>query len=89
MNKLNAQEQQRGFIEDFVAAPVEKALVQSSGGKILRWRYAAKAIGDARHSALNDCQKQNPLEQCQLVVENDRWVGSIQVSQEQTPEKVR
>jgi len=88
MNKLNAQEQQRGFIESFVAAPLEKALVQASGGK-LYWRYAAKAIGDARHSALNDCQKQSPLEQCQFVMENDRWAGSIQVSQEQTPEKVR
>jgi dienelactone hydrolase len=89
MNKLNAQEQQRGLIEGFVAAPLEKALVQGSGGKTLYYRYGGKAIGDTRNSALHDCQKQRPPEQCQLVMENDRWVGSIQVSQEQTPEKVR
>ena len=34
MGKLNAQEQQRDSIERFVAAPLEKALVQSSGGNL-------------------------------------------------------
>ena len=90
MNKLNAQEQQRGFIENFIAAPLEKALVQASGGKIPYYSgYGGKTMGDARNSALNHCQKQSPLEQCKLVMENDHWVGSIQVSQGQAPEKGR
>jgi len=89
MNKLNAQEQQRGFIEGFVAAPLEKALVQAPGGKISSSAYGYKAIDDARNSALNHCQKQSPPEQCKLVMENDHRVGSIQVSQGQAPEKIR
>ena len=89
MHKLNAQEQQRGFIENFIAAPLGKALVQASGGKTLYYRYGGKAIGDTRNMALNDCQKQNPLEQCKVVMENGHWVGSIQVSQEQALEKVQ
>jgi len=75
MHKLNAQEQHRGFIERFVAAPVEKALAQSSGGKMTSG-YGSKARGDVRTRALNLCQKQNPLEKCTLVMENDDWVGA-------------
>ena len=89
MNQLNAQERQRGFIEDYIAAPLAKALTQSSGGKSPYYSSGHKAIDDARNGALNYCQKQSPLEQCRLVMENDHWIGSIQVSQEQAPEKVR
>jgi len=78
IKRLNAAERDRGFVEGFVAAPLDKALARVSGSAHLYGAWGAKTIGDARNSTLTACQKQRPKDKkdnCVIVMENDHWVG--------------
>jgi dienelactone hydrolase len=74
MTKLKAQERSRGFVEGFVAGPLEKALAKTPSG-YMHGGWGNKTVDDARNTALNGCKKEKPQEQCAIVMENNRWVG--------------
>jgi pimeloyl-ACP methyl ester carboxylesterase len=77
INRLGGVERDRNFLEEYVAAPLEKALARAPGGFLQKaWGY--NTIGDARQQALGGCQKQKPQELCMIVMENDHWVGPTQ-----------
>jgi hypothetical protein len=78
IKKINTQERQRGFLESFVAAPLEKALVQTSSDKHLFDAYGYRTMGDARNGVMDRCQRQFPREQCKIIMESDHRVGSSQ-----------
>jgi dienelactone hydrolase len=76
MKRLNAQESFRGYIEGFVAAPLEKALAEASGDKKLYSRsFGSNTIEAARSRALDTCQKSSPSGQCKVVVEDDHRIA--------------
>jgi dienelactone hydrolase len=75
LKKLNIQEQRRGFVESFIAAPFEKALVETTGDKKLYDGYGAPTMEAARSFALNRCRMQSPPEQCKIVMENNLWIN--------------
>ena len=77
LTRLKAEPRNRAFVEGFVASPLEKALARSSSG-YMYGAWAHKAVSDARTAAMNGCKKGRPQEQCNVVMENDRWVASAQ-----------
>ena len=55
INRLGDVERNRNFLEEYVAAPLEKALARAPGGFLQKtWGY--NTIGDARNQALSGCQ---------------------------------
>jgi dienelactone hydrolase len=77
ISQLGSPERHRGFLEGYVAAPLEKALVRASGGQLFG-QWGASTISTARNNALSRCQKEKPQEQCMIVIENDHWGGQTQ-----------
>jgi len=79
LKRPNGSESNRGFLEGFLAAPFEKALVRvaSENYKVFGV-WGTKTIGDARKRVLDDCGKQWAQAQCLIVLENNNWVGSTE-----------
>ncbi|HEY1475949.1 MAG TPA: CocE/NonD family hydrolase [Pseudolabrys sp.] len=73
MQKLGTPERGRGFIERYIAAPSEKALVrEKGGGPYLSQTAGTATVEQARQRALDFCQRTKPA--CEIVMENDRWL---------------
>ena len=75
IKKLDVKETTRGFIENYVAGPAEKALVrQKSGGRAMNYTYGASSVENARKQAVEQCEKRG--QPCEAVMVNDAWVAS-------------
>jgi dienelactone hydrolase len=73
LQKLNARERSRGFVEQYLAAPSEKALAREKGGDYLADSWGGRALDQVRRSAVEYCQRTKPV--CELMMENNRWIG--------------
>jgi dienelactone hydrolase len=78
ISHLGSPERHRGFLEGYVAAPLEKVLARASGGPELYGTWGAGTITLARNNALSRCQKEKPQERCEIVLENDHWARPTQ-----------
>ena len=76
MKLLKFDRNQRGFLENYLAAPTYKAMAQAPEGKV--WvQYGAGASNTVRKSALDGCRARFKIsEPCRLVMENDVWIGA-------------
>ena len=75
IKKLDAKEASRGFLENYVAGPTDKALVrQKSGGRAMNYIYGAGSVENARKTAIEQCEKRG--QPCEAVILNDAWVAS-------------
>jgi dienelactone hydrolase len=75
MRKGGLKESQRGFVEQYLAAPSEKAMAREQGGTYVHRAYGSRTIEDARKGAVEFCQRVKPA--CELIMVNDRWVGPV------------
>lgn len=73
LKKLNAKEPSRGFVENYIAGPSEKALARQKSGTFMSSTYGARTPEDARKAATESCEKRN--QPCEIVIVNDRWIG--------------
>jgi dienelactone hydrolase len=76
MQKLAAKEGSRGFVENYMAAPSERALARQKSGSYMYASFSARTLGDARKSALEHCERK--MKPCEILMENDRWRGQAQ-----------
>ena len=76
MKQLNAKEPSRGFLENYVSAPSERALARQKSGTYMGEGHGTKSLEDARKLALEICEKRS--QPCEIVMENDRWIGPTQ-----------
>jgi dienelactone hydrolase len=75
IKKLDMKETSRGFIENYVAGPTEKALVrQKSGGRAMNYTYGASSVENARKQAVEQCEKRG--QPCEALMLNDAWVAA-------------
>lgn len=73
MKNLGAKEPSRGFLENYVSAPSERALARQKTGTYMGETHGARTLEDARKAALEICEKRS--QPCEIVMENDRWTG--------------
>lgn len=73
MRKLNAKEPSRGFLENYVAGPSERALARQKTGTYLTETHGSRTLEDARKTALESCERRG--QPCEILMENDRWRG--------------
>jgi dienelactone hydrolase len=76
LKQLNDVESHRAFVEGFVAAPFEKALARAGADNYMHGGWGFKTIGDARKAAQDGCAKQRPRDRCEIMMENNNWVGN-------------
>jgi len=76
MKNLGAKEASRGFLENYVSAPSERALARQKSGTYMGEGHGARSLEDARKLALEFCEKRS--QPCEILVENDRWIGPTQ-----------
>jgi dienelactone hydrolase len=76
MKNLGAKEASRGFLENYVSAPSERALARQKSGTYLGQGYGARTLEDARKVALEICEKRS--QPCEILMENHRWIGPTQ-----------
>jgi dienelactone hydrolase len=72
MQKLDLKERSRGSMERYVAGPSEKALAREKGGSHMSYSHS-RSLEEARKHAQDSCQRTKPV--CEIVMENDRWLG--------------
>ncbi len=73
LKKMNAKEASRGFMENYMSGPGEKALARQKSGTFMSSTYGARTLEDARKAATERCEKRN--QPCEVMMVNDRWVG--------------
>jgi dienelactone hydrolase len=73
MQKLGVKGSFRGFVEHYIAAPSEKAMVREKGGAYLSYWMGTSTMARARQSALEYCQRTKPA--CEIIMENDHWLA--------------
>jgi dienelactone hydrolase len=74
IKKLNAKEVSRGFLENYLAAPSEKALARQKTGTYLASSFGAAKLDDVRKSAAEQCEKRG--QPCEIIMVNDTWLGA-------------
>jgi dienelactone hydrolase len=75
LKRLGGTDRQRAFVEGFLAAPFEKALVRVFRDNSMYGGWGSNTIGEARKGALDVCSKVRPSDRCAIVMENNNWVG--------------
>jgi dienelactone hydrolase len=73
LKKLSAKETSRGFVENYIAAPTEKALARQKGGPHMSSSFSMRSLDDARKAAVDRCEQRG--QPCEAVMANDRWIG--------------
>ena len=73
LKKLGAKEGSRGFVENYMSGPSEKALARQKSGNFMSSSYGARTREDARKFATEQCEKRS--QPCDVVMVNDRWAG--------------
>jgi dienelactone hydrolase len=80
---LKLNERNIAFLDQYLAAPTSKVMVQTPDGQNYMTQYGASSLDLARKAALQNCQERHKTtEPCKVVMENDTWVGPT------TPERV-
>ncbi len=74
LKQLNAKETSRGFVENYIAGPSEKALARQKSGGQMTYTYGSSTAENARKSAIEQFEKRG--QPCEAVMENDRWLGA-------------
>jgi hypothetical protein len=72
MQKLGTKN--RGFVERYIGAPMQKALAREKGGSYLVESHGWRTVEEARQAALVRCQRERLV--CEFVMENDHWLAS-------------
>jgi dienelactone hydrolase len=76
MKRLKLSERSRGFVDQYLAAPTFKAMVQTPDGQNYMTQFGASTLEIARNAALENCQSRNKTAgPCTVIMENDTWVG--------------
>ncbi len=73
LKKLSAKETSRGFVENYLAGPSEKALARQKSGGQMTYTYGASSVEAARKSSVEQCEKRG--QPCEVIMTNDRWLG--------------
>jgi hypothetical protein len=68
----------RTFVEDYLAAPFEKALARKLPDNHMSGGWGYKSIGEARKGAHEGCGRQRPTERCVIAMEDNDWIGHSQ-----------
>lgn len=76
LKKLDAKETSRGFAENYLAAPSDKALAKQKAGSIMSTSFGSRTADEASKSARERCEQRG--QPCDVVMVNDRWVGPTQ-----------
>lgn len=83
IKRLKLSERSRGFVDQYLAAPTFKVMVQTPDGQNYMTQFGALTLELARNAALDNCKtRHKTAEPCQVIMENDTWVGPT------TPERV-
>jgi hypothetical protein len=73
---LKLQERNRGFVDQYLAAPTFKVMVATPDGQNFMTQFGALKLEYARDAALKNCQERHKTtEPCKVIMENDTWVG--------------
>ncbi len=73
---LKLTDNNRAFLETYLAAPTYKAMAQTADGKSHATQFGAQSLEIARKAVLEYCQEQfKATEPCRIVMENDTWIG--------------
>ncbi len=76
MKRLKLSDRSRSFVDQYLAAPTFKAMVQTPDGQNYMTQYGASTLELARSAALDNCQtRHKTAEPCKVIMENDTWVG--------------
>ncbi len=76
MKRLKLSERSRGFVDQYLAAPTFKAMVQTPDGQNYMTQFGATTLDIARSAALENCQTRHKASgPCTVIMENDTWVG--------------
>jgi dienelactone hydrolase len=73
LQKLGFRETQRGWVESYLSAPTEKALVRSATTGFGTFN-SNSTLDAARKTAMDSCQAKS--RDCAVAMENDRWIGT-------------
>jgi dienelactone hydrolase len=80
---LKLSERNRAFVDQYLAAPTFKVMVQTPDGQNYMTQFGASKLEYARDAALKNCQERHKTaEPCKVIMENDTWLGPT------TPERV-
>jgi dienelactone hydrolase len=83
MKRLKLSDRSRSFVDQYLAAPTFKVMVQTPDGQNYMTQFGASTLELARNAALDNCRTRHKTsEPCQVIMENDTWVGPA------TPERV-
>ena len=73
---LKLTDNNRAFLESYLAAPTYKAMAMTADSKSHATQYGAQSMEIARKAVLEYCQEQfKTTEPCKIVMENDTWIG--------------
>lgn len=76
MRRLGAKEGSRGFLENYVSAPSERALARQKAGTYMSETHGSRTLEAARKAAMESCERRG--QPCEVVMDNDRWRGPAQ-----------
>jgi dienelactone hydrolase len=76
LKRLKLTERNRSFVDQYLAAPTFKVMVQTPDGQNFMTQFGALKLEYARDAALKNCQERHKTtEPCKVIMENDTWVG--------------
>jgi dienelactone hydrolase len=76
MKRLQLNERNRSFVDQYLAAPTYKVMVATPDGQNFMTQFGALKLEYARDAALKNCQERHKTaEPCKVIMENDTWVG--------------
>lgn len=87
LQRLRVTERARGFAENYIAAPSEKALAREKGGSYLSEGYGAPTLEQARQKAMGYCLQVKPA--CEIIMENATWLAPERHVAEPAPPRQR
>jgi len=76
MKQLKLSDRSRNFVDQYLAAPTFKVMVQTPDGQNYMTQFGAATLDLARSAALDNCRtRHKTAEPCKVIMENDTWVG--------------
>jgi dienelactone hydrolase len=76
MKLLKLSERSRDFVDQYLAAPTFKVMVQTPDGQNYMTQFGASTLELARTAALDNCQtRYTTADPCKVVMDNDTWLG--------------
>jgi dienelactone hydrolase len=76
LKRLKLSDRSRSFVDQYLAAPTFKVMVQTPDGQNYMTQFGASTLEIARNAALDNCKtRHKSAEPCRVIMENDTWVG--------------